>query len=161
MLRRGLLLKNAAAAAAAGGSAAANDARDRKAFIKALMEKDEEVLNLKRLHELSILRSSENQRRKIDDYHERGILFEDHNVRDYVLGVDQHQADTKNVRKHSKLRDRLRLAKLAVHGGITAACTLWLTWRYMWNPQRHYQKEPQIIWGNEFYGQPKPRGPGQ
>lgn len=123
----------------------------RAAYVRAVMEKDMELLDLKRLHELSILRVGEGQRRHLSDYESRAVYFEECVARVSLDTVTVQEHTRKNVIWHAVGRAKLRVLKCALHLGVTLLVCLYLTYRYRWNSKRYYTPFGRRIWGSENF----------
>ena len=127
--------------------------QEKAAFVAAIRDKDVELLNLKRLHELSILRGSESQRRKKQEYEERAIFYDEMMTKTTLDMAGTHHRTKENVEELAGEKHSLRTWKLVTILVFAFGCDLYLTYRYAWNSKRHYTSRPRTIWGSEAYDQ--------
>lgn len=112
------------------------EAMDTEALAKALYKKDREVLDLKRIHELTIMRLEENHRRKILDWQERGLYFEDAVNRitlDHVTNTDK---TVREVTAHADQAGNDFISQMMLTVVMTIVSCWYLFYSYSTDPQR-------------------------
>lgn len=145
--------RSSAADAARATTGNLSEEETHKAYTNAILEKDRELLDLKRLHELSLLRVEDAHRRRIDGYEERAIYFETavNNVTLQAVSTQDH--DTKKVQRYGIERGRLRTVKVLINFLVAFLTCLWLRYRYCYNSKRYYVEKPRTMWGSGKYEQ--------
>jgi hypothetical protein len=110
----------------------------KRALIEALMMKDREVFDLKRLHALSLHRVELHHERSIKSHEEKAVYFED-NVNKQTLEtveVTEHEFD--NVKKHRDMASNMRYLIIFMNIAVTVFTMRWLWFWYADDPRRMY-----------------------
>ena len=110
----------------------------KRALVQALMAKDREVLDLKRIHELSLHRVEKTQEKHVKEHEEKAVFYED-NVNKQVLEtveVTEHEFD--NVRGHRDMAANMRYMIMFANVAVTILTCRWLYRWYAYDPKRHY-----------------------
>jgi hypothetical protein len=141
-----------ATAAADGGSDSGarkrTEAEVKEDMIKALISKDKEVFELKRLHELSMLRVEQLQNRILKDQQDRGIYYEQNsNVHTFdTISVGQYTQ--RNTLHHMIGLEKLRNFKIYCAISASIYTCLFLYYRYIINPDMAYVEVPIAVMGD-------------
>ncbi|KAG5467801.1 hypothetical protein LSCM4_00885 [Leishmania orientalis] len=152
--------EGAAAAAAASGTAettsapsadvdaAAKRMEVREAIIQEILSRDKVVFELKRQHELSMLRVEQNQARVLKDQEERGMYYEQNcNVHTFdTISVGLYSQ--RSTLYHTMSAERLRNLKVFLMVFSTLATCVYLYYRYMINPDWAYVERPMNMLGS-------------
>lgn len=120
----------------------------RDLLIQGILSRDKEIFELKRQHELSMLRVEQHQRRMLKDQEDRGMYYEQN--------VNVHTFDTISVGLHSQRStlyhtmsaERLRNFKMFLSVIVTIVSCAYLYYRYMINPAWEYVEEPIKVIGS-------------
>ncbi|KAF5219883.1 hypothetical protein ECC02_007110 [Trypanosoma cruzi] len=127
---------------------AADGAAYRESLIQAILSRDKEIFELKRQHELSMLRVEQNQRRILKDQEDRGLYYEQNcNVHTFdTISVGLYTQ--RNTLYHTMSVERLRNVKLLLTLLVTLLTCFYLYYRYMINPNWVYVEKPLKIIGS-------------
>lgn len=120
----------------------------REALIADILSRDKEVFELKRQHELSMLRVEQHQRRILKDQEDRGMYYEQNcNVHTFdTISTGLHSQ--RSTMHHTTALERLRNAKIFVAVMMTLAICAYLYYRYIVNPEWAYVEEPLRLMGS-------------
>ncbi|KAG5491564.1 hypothetical protein JIQ42_01469 [Leishmania sp. Namibia] len=152
--------EGAAAAAAASGTAettsapsadvdaAAKRMEAREAIIQEILSRDKVVFELKRQHELSMLRVEQNQARVLKDQEDRGMYYEQNcNVHTFdTISVGLYSQ--RSTLYHTMSAERLRNLKVFLMVFSTLVTCVYLYYRYMINPDWAYVERPMNMLGS-------------
>ena len=138
---------------------ARTEAQIKEDIIKALISKDKEIFELKRLHELSMLRVEQLQNRILKDQEDRGIYYEQNsNVHTFdTISVGQYTQ--RNTLHHMMGLEKLRNFKIYCAISASIYTCLFLYYRYIINPDMAYVEVPIAVIGdtrkmlNNYYAQ--------
>ncbi|CCW66605.1 unnamed protein product [Phytomonas sp. Hart1] len=120
----------------------------RTAIIEEILCYDKEVFNLKRQHELSMLRVENNQRRILKDQEDRGLYYEQNcNVHTFET-VSSGLHSQRSTLYHTMGVERLRNFKLLLIILTTIMTCFYLYFRYMVNPKWEYVERPVKVLGS-------------
>ncbi|ORC93538.1 uncharacterized protein TM35_000014150 [Trypanosoma theileri] len=120
----------------------------RERLIREILSRDKEIFEMKRQHELSMMRVEENQRRTLKDQEDRGMYYEQNcNVHTFDT-VSVGLYTQRNTLYHTMGVERLRNVKLFVTLLVTLATCFYLYYRYMINPEWVYVEKPLKILGS-------------
>lgn len=117
-------------------------------FIAEILSRDKEIFELKRQHELSMLRVEHHQRRLLKDQEDRGMYYEQNcNVHTFdTVSVGLHSQRT--TLYHTMSLERLRNFKIVLTIIISILCCWYIYYRYMINPEFTYIKKPMKVLGS-------------
>lgn len=158
-------------AAAAGGSAAAASATTagagdaaaapstpeddearrlaaRDAIIQEILSRDKVVFELKRQHELSMLRVEQNQARVLKDQEDRGMYYEQNNNVHTFDTISVGLYSQRSTLYHTMSAERLRNFKVFLMVFSSVATCVYLYYRYMINPDWAYVERPLSMIGS-------------
>ncbi|CCW60573.1 unnamed protein product [Phytomonas sp. EM1] len=120
----------------------------REAIISEIILRDKEVFNLKRQHELSMLRVEQNQRRVLKDQEDRGLYYEQNcNVHTFET-VSGGLHSQRNTLYHTMSVERLRNFKMMLIVLGTIITCVYLYFRYIVNPEWEYVEKPVRVLGS-------------
>lgn len=122
----------------------------REHLIREILSRDKEIFDLKRQHELSMLRVEQNQRRVLKDQEDRGMYYEQNcNVHTFdTISVGVYTQ--RNTLYHTMSVERLRNVKLFLTVLVTLLTCLYLYYRYMINPDWVYVEKPLSMLGSRI-----------
>lgn len=122
----------------------------REALILQILSRDKEIFELKRQHELSMLRVEQNQRRILKDQEDRGMYYEQNcNVSTFeTVSVGLHTQ--RSTVFHTINAERLRNVKVFLGLLVTIASCGYLYYRYMINPNFTYVERPVKVIGSQL-----------
>ncbi|KAG8342413.1 hypothetical protein TRVL_06755 [Trypanosoma vivax] len=125
-----------------------SDESRREHLIKEILSRDKEIFELKRQHELSMLRVEQNQRRVLKDQEDRGMYYEQNcNVHTFDT-VSVGLYTQRNTLYHTISIERLRNVKLFSTVIVTLITCLYLYYRYMINDEWIYVEKPIKLLGS-------------
>nr|CCD15277.1 unnamed protein product [Trypanosoma congolense IL3000] len=120
--------------------------RDR--LISEILSRDKEIFELKRQHELSMLRVEQNQRRVLKDQEDRGMYYEQNcNVHTFDT-VSVGLYTQRNTLYHTMSIERLRNVKLFTTVLVTVLTCFYFYYRYMINDDWVYVQKPMRLLGS-------------
>ncbi|KAG5468614.1 hypothetical protein CUR178_01448 [Leishmania enriettii] len=128
--------------------AAAKRMEAREAIIQAILSRDKVVFELKRQHELSMLRVEQNQARVLKDQEDRGMYYEQNcNVHTFdTISVGLYSQ--RSTLYHTMSAERLRNLKVFLMVFSTLVTCVYLYYRYMINPDWAYVERPMNMLGS-------------
>ncbi|ESL07912.1 hypothetical protein TRSC58_04394 [Trypanosoma rangeli SC58] len=139
---------NGSLSGAASTAEATDGAIYRERLIQEILSRDKEIFELKRQHELSMLRVEQNQRRILKDQEDRGMYYEQNcNVHTFDT-VSVGLYTQRNTLYHTMSVERLRNVKLLLTLLVTVLTCLYLYYRYMISPDRVYVEKPLKLIGS-------------
>lgn len=120
----------------------------KQVLIAEILSRDKEIFELKRQHELSMLRVEYHQRRILKDQEDRGMYYEQN--------CNVHTFDTVSVGLHSQRAtlyhtislERLRNFKIILSIFVSMFCCWYIYYRYMVNPDFTYIEKPMKVLGS-------------
>lgn len=129
-------------------SSSAPSAASREDIINAILSRDKEIFELKRQHELSMLRVEEHQRRILKDQEDRGMYYEQNcNVHTFdTVSVGLHSQ--RSTLFHTMSLERLRNFKIFLSILTTIGSCGYIYYRYMINPEFEYVEKPMKLLGS-------------
>lgn len=122
----------------------------REQLIEAILSHDKEILELKRQHELSMLRVEQNQRRILKDQEDRGMYYEQNcNVHTFdTISVGLYSQ--RSALHHTIGLERLRNFKILLTVLSTILTCFYLYYRYIINPDFEYVEQPIKLLGSKM-----------
>ncbi|GET92215.1 hypothetical protein, conserved [Leishmania tarentolae] len=122
------------------------EARD--AIIREILSRDKVIFELKRQHELSMLRVEQNQARVLKDQEDRGMYYEQNsNVHTFdTISVGLYSQ--RSTLYHTMSAERLRNLKVFLMVLSTVVTCVYLYYRYMINPDWAYVERPIKMLGS-------------
>ncbi|CBH10600.1 hypothetical protein, conserved [Trypanosoma brucei gambiense DAL972] len=124
------------------------EAQYRERLIQEILSRDKEIFELKRQHELSMLRVEQNQKRVLKDQEDRGMYYEQNcNVHTFDT-VSVGLYTQRNTLYHTMSIERLRNVKLFTTLLVTVLTCFYLYYRYMINNDWVYVEKPMKLLGS-------------
>ena len=102
----------------------------RRALINALMQKDREVLDLKRTHELSLQRVENTHERLIKAHEEKAVYYEDNVNKEVLTTLEVTEHEFEGVERHRDMAQNVRYLVMAVNILTTIYCMRWMWFYY-------------------------------
>lgn len=135
-------------ASATPSSSPSSDTSVRDQVIDEILSFDKEIFELKRQHELSMLRVEQHQKRILKDQEDRGMYYEQNcNVHTFdTVSVGLHSQRTTLF--HTMSLERLRNFKIMLSFVATFGCCAYIYYRYMINPEFTYMEKPLNVLGS-------------
>ncbi|KPA82182.1 hypothetical protein ABB37_03308 [Leptomonas pyrrhocoris] len=129
-------------------AAAAKRRAAREAIIQEIISRDKVIFELKRQHELSMLRVEQNQARVLKDQEDRGMYYEQNsNVHTFdTISVGLYSQ--RSTLYHTMSAERLRNVKIFLMVFTTFATCAYLYYRYIINPDWTYVEKPLKMIGS-------------
>lgn len=129
-------------------AAAAKRKAARDAIIQEIISRDKVVFELKRQHELSMLRVEQNQARVLKDQEDRGMYYEQNsNVHTFdTISVGLYSQ--RSTLYHTMSAERLRNLKIFLMVFTTFASCAYFYYRYIINPEWEYVERPMKMIGS-------------
>ncbi|KEG09656.1 hypothetical protein DQ04_04861040 [Trypanosoma grayi] len=122
----------------------------REHLIREILSRDKEIFELKRQHELSMLRVEQNQRRVLKDQEDRGMYYEQNcNVHTFDT-VSVGLYTQRNTLYHTMSVERLRNVKLFVTVLVTLVTCIYFYYRYMVSSEWVYVEKPMKVLGSRI-----------
>lgn len=122
----------------------------RDALIQEILSQDKEIFELKRQHELSMLRVRQNQERVLKDQEDRGMYYEQNcNVHTFDT-VSVGLYSQRSTLYHTISAERLRNFKIFLTVLTTLLTCVYLYYRYMINPDWAYVERPMNMLGSQM-----------
>lgn len=120
----------------------------KEVLIEEIISRDKEIFELKRQHELSMLRVEQHQRRLLKDQDDRGIYYEQNcNVHTFdTVSVGLHSQRT--TLYHTMSLERLRNLKIVLTILVSIVCCWYIYYRYVINPDFEYIEKPMKMLGS-------------
>eukprot|EP00796_Vickermania_ingenoplastis_P007228 gene7229-5080_t len=120
----------------------------REDLIMEILGRDKEIFELKRQHELSMLRVEQHQKRILKDQEDRGMYYEQNcNVHTFdTVSVGLHSQRT--TLYHTMSLERLRNVKIVLSLIVTVLVCWYIYYRYMVNPDFVYVEKPMKMLGS-------------
>jgi hypothetical protein len=120
----------------------------RDALIQEIISRDKVIFELKRQHELSMLRVQQNQERILKNQEDRGMYYEQNsNVHTFdTISVGLYSQ--RSTLYHTMSTERLRNLKIFLMVFSTFATCVYLYYRYMINPEWEYVERPMKMIGS-------------
>ncbi|CAJ1014708.1 hypothetical protein, conserved [Leishmania lindenbergi] len=120
----------------------------RDAIIHEILSRDKVVFELKRQHELSMLRIEQNQERVLKDQEDRGMYYEQNsNVHTFdTISVGLYSQ--RSTLYHTMSAERLRNVKVFLMVFSTVLTCVYLYYRYMINPDWAYVERSMNMLGS-------------
>lgn len=117
-------------------------------LIEQIISHDKEIFELKRQHELSMLRVEQHQRRLLKDQDDRGIYYEQNcNVHTFdTVSVGLHSQ--RSTLYHTMSLERLRNLKIMLTILVSIVCCWYIYYRYVVNPNFEYIEKPMKMLGS-------------
>ncbi|RNF24686.1 uncharacterized protein Tco025E_02366 [Trypanosoma conorhini] len=144
----GRATENGPAGSSTSSAEVADGAAYRERLIQEILSRDKEIFELKRQHELSMLRVEQNQRRVLKDQEDRGMYYEQNcNVHTFDT-VSVGLYTQRNTLYHTMSVERLRNVKLLLTLLVTLLTCFYLYYRYMINPDWVYVEKPLKLIGS-------------
>ena len=120
---------------------------EKRAFLRAMMDKDDELFQLKRLHEISCNRVEEVHRRAINDKEKHAAWMDGSHANQSLMQAACFQYTESNVRGHMAEWYKRRVIRAFQYCCYGMFFQVWMYWHYAMDEDRHYQKEiPQVLW---------------
>ncbi|KAG5493898.1 hypothetical protein JKF63_01730 [Porcisia hertigi] len=131
-----------------GVDAAARRLEARDAIIQEILSRDRVIFELKRQHELSMLRVEQNQARVLKDQEDRGMYYEQNsNVHTFdTISVGLYSQ--RSTLYHTMSAERLRNVKVFLMVLSTVLSCVYLYYRYMINVDWAYVERPIKMLGS-------------
>ncbi|KAL7696271.1 hypothetical protein N2W54_007002 [Lotmaria passim] len=120
----------------------------RDAIIQEIISRDKVIFELKRQHELSMLRVEQNQARVLKDQEDRGMYYEQNsNVHTFdTISVGLYSQ--RSTLYHTMSAERLRNLKIFLMVFTTFATCAYFYYRYIINPDWEYVERPMKMIGS-------------
>lgn len=120
----------------------------REQIILDILSRDKEIFELKRQHELSMLRVEQHQRRILKDQEDRGMYYEQNcNVHTFdTISVGLHSQ--RSTLYHTLNLEKLRNFKIFLSVIMTFGACFYIYYRYMINPDFRYVEKPMKLLGS-------------
>ncbi|KPI86460.1 hypothetical protein ABL78_4491 [Leptomonas seymouri] len=129
-------------------AAAAKRQAARDAIIQEIISRDKVIFELKRQHELSMLRVEQSQARVLKDQEDRGMYYEQNsNVHTFdTISVGLYSQ--RSTLYHTMSAERLRNVKIFLMVFTTLATCVYFYYRYIINPDWAYVEKPMRMIGS-------------
>ncbi len=121
----------------------------KRSLVLALMEKDRQVLELKRIHELSLQRVENHHKRAIQQHEEKAVYFEDNINKLTLETVEVTEHEFRGVKRHRDMAANVRWLVCAGNIVGTVFCLRWMWKYYAEDPRRVYVKVWTRIYGSD------------
>lgn len=120
----------------------------RDAIIQEILSRDKVVFELKRQHELSMLRVEQSQSRVLKDQEDRGMYYEQNsNVHTFdTISVGLYSQ--RSTLYHTMSAERLRNMKIFLMVFTTLVTCVYFYYRYIINPDWEYVERPMKMIGS-------------